>query len=251
MHHMNRLLIALLLAGACMRAHAVGHLADVAIIDRDTGDELPTHYDKGEYWVAGTPGARYSISVRNRIGERILAVIAVDGVNVISGESAGWNQTGYVFTPYGAYETDGWRKSDAEVAAFQFAAASASYASLTGRPANVGVIGVALFKEREPRLIALGQARRSLEESSAPPPAPQAPQERLGTAHGQREVSNVEHTHFDRLQNSPNELIRIRYDSLPNLIALGIVKPPQPTTTPNPFPASPLARYVPDPPEVR
>jgi hypothetical protein len=233
----NRLYLALLLVCACMRAHAIGRLADVSIIDRSNGSELPIHWYKGEYWVAGSPGARYGISIRNHVGERILAVMAVDGVNVISGEDAGWNQVGYVFAPYDSYETDGWRKSDAQIAAFHFAAASGSYAALTGRQANVGIIGVALFRENAPRLIPADQATASL-------------REKLGTSHGPREESNVTYTDFERLQESPNELIRIRYDSLPNLIAMGVIRQSRsPETIPNPFPVAPLARYVPDPPQ--
>ena len=69
---------------------------------------------------------------------------AVDGINVISGETGAWGQSGYVFGPGESYEIAGWRKSDAEIAAFNFTAAGNSYAERTGRPANVGVIGVAL-----------------------------------------------------------------------------------------------------------
>ena len=53
-------------------AQAIGRLADVTIVDRDTGATLPVHYARGEYWVAGRPGARYAITVRNRLGERVL-----------------------------------------------------------------------------------------------------------------------------------------------------------------------------------
>jgi hypothetical protein len=273
--------LSILLMGASWQVDAVGRLADVTIIDRDTGTEIPTHFYRGEHWVAGSPGARYGIFIHNRSGERVLAVTAVDGVNVISGASASWNQTGYVFDSYAGYEIDGWRKSTAEVAAFEFAPAPGSYAALTGRPENMGVIGVALFRERPaPPVI----ARRDLEELARPAPsvasnlpsrapaatmeAPRASagaadsssaraatpllSEKLGTAHGHREESHVVQTNFDRLQDSPNEVIRIRYDSLPNLIAMGVVRPSRPRfASPDPFPESPVARYVPDPPEVR
>jgi hypothetical protein len=138
----------LLLAGAALPAHAVGSLADVTVIDRNSGVSLPVYYHCGDYWVAGRPGAAYAISVRNKIGERVLAVTSVDGVNVLSGDAAGWGQTGYVFGPYFNYQITGWRKSNSEVAAFEFSAASESYASRTGRPDQVGVIGVALFREQ-------------------------------------------------------------------------------------------------------
>lgn len=129
-------------------ASAIGRLADVTVTDRITGQTLPVYFAKGEYWVAGTPGAKYSVSVANACGGRVLAVMSVDGVNVLNGETAGVEQSGYVFNAYQRYDVNGWRKSNSEVAAFEFVASPASYAERTGRPANVGVIGVALFKER-------------------------------------------------------------------------------------------------------
>ena len=129
-------------------ASAIGRLADVTVTDRSTGQTLPVYFAKGEYWVAGTPGAKYSVSVANASGGRVLAVMSVDGVNVLNGETAGVEQSGYVFNGYQRYDVNGWRKSNSEIAAFEFVASPASYAERTGRPANVGVIGVALFKER-------------------------------------------------------------------------------------------------------
>src|SRR5688500_4438683 len=81
-----------LLAASTMAlpAHAVGRLADVTVIDRNTGATLPLYHHRGEYWVAGQYGAKYAIAVRNKLGERVLAVTAVDGVNVLSGETAAW-----------------------------------------------------------------------------------------------------------------------------------------------------------------
>jgi hypothetical protein len=265
------------LAASC-DALASGNLASVAIVDRDSGAVLTTHYYRGEYWVAGTPGARYAIEIRNREGGRVLAVTSVDGVNVISGATAGWNQAGYVLEPGEAYQVTGWRKSNAEVAAFTFTDSPNSYAERTGRPANVGVIGVALFRERAPAVAvppmirpgALGlpvsppptaSARSSLsaghaEASAAAAPAAQAaasvaapnPEPKLGTGHGEREASYVVDTDFRRMQSEPNEVIHIRYDSLDNLMAMGIVSRPGPGTTPNPFPGSHEQRFVPDPP---
>ena len=96
---MNRILSVAILVwlGTACRAQAVGALAEVAIIDRETGAVLSPHYYRGEYWVAGNPGARYAIEIRNKLGERVMAVTSVDGVNVVSGATAGWDQTGYVF----------------------------------------------------------------------------------------------------------------------------------------------------------
>jgi hypothetical protein len=290
---MNRMIhfaISLGLVAAC-RAQALGSLAEVAVIDRDSGAVLSPHYYRGEYWVAGTPGARYSIEIRNRVGERLLAVTAVDGINVVSGATAAWDQTGYVFSSGDEYQITGWRKSDTEVAAFTFTASANSYAERTGRPANVGVIGVAIFRERPPppvygtpkigrneessRLDApragppdsmqskqsaargtAGEASGSGSLDARVAPVPAAPSvtqpaaaAKLGTGHGEREYSYVNRTDFTRMQSQPNEVIRIRYDSFDNLLAMGVIKRPRPAApTINPFPASPESQFVPDPP---
>lgn len=263
-----------ILAGLAANCDAgvVGGIAEIAIIDRDSGIALNSHFYHGEYWVAGRPGARYAIEIRNRLSERLLAVTSVDGVNAISGATAGWNQDGYVFDSGERYQITGWRKSDVEVAAFTFTDSPHSYAQRTGRPANVGVIGVALFRERQPQPIyplpqigqlsdlSESQAARSAE--SAPPTAQarasdsnsssvarKAAAPKLGTGHGEREFSSVAHTEFLRMQDHPNELMRIHYDSFDNLVAMGIVRrPPSDPATPNPFPASPESQYVADPP---
>lgn len=127
---------------------SVGALANISVIDRTTGQTLPVYRYRGEYWVAGNPGSKYSIAVNNRLGERVLAVMSVDGVNVMNGDNAATHQTGYVFNRYQRYEVAGWRKSDQEIAAFTFVASPRSYAERTGRPDNVGTIGVALFREK-------------------------------------------------------------------------------------------------------
>ena len=66
----------------------------------------------------------------------LLAVVSVDGVNVVTGETAAPAQGGYVIDSWRNLDITGWRKSDAEVAAFHFTASQASYAARTGRPAS-------------------------------------------------------------------------------------------------------------------
>ena len=121
---------------------------DLRVVDRDTGRVLPFWRHHGRLFVAGEPGDRYSLRIANHTGGRVLVVLSVDGVNIISGETAGYGQRGYVLSPYESYDLTGWRKSNTEVAAFTFAPLPQSYAARTGRPADVGVIGMAVFKEK-------------------------------------------------------------------------------------------------------
>lgn len=152
----RRTLIALALgaaSGACTTAPAVaaaGHLVHVHLVDRVSGEVLPEHRHRGSTWVAGRPGDRYAVRLANRSGARVLVVLSVDGVNAVSGQTAATGQTGYVLAPWQVADITGWRKTDAEAAAFYFTALPDSYAARTDRPQNVGVIGVAVFRERVP-----------------------------------------------------------------------------------------------------
>ncbi len=274
----NLLRMAAAIALLCPLAAFAGQPAEVEIYDRTDGRVLPIYWHSGERHVAGEPGHEYEIRVRNRTGGRLLAVTAVDGVDVLSGRTASYDQGGYVMDPRGRLAVDGWRKSMGEVAAFYFTSLPDSYAARTGRPDNVGVIGVALFREDAPRVVT--GARQSLPRSAAEPydppsekttsadeaaPAaqttapPRAEREdsgarlgslqkegRLGTGHGQRIDSGAYYTTFDRASSAPDAVIRIYYHSERNLVAQGIIPRPRyryAGQVPEPFPGG----FVPDP----
>jgi hypothetical protein len=253
-------------------ALAIGRFADVTIVDRDSSRVLPTHFHRGEWWVEGHPGTRYGIQVRSQDDRRLLAVTSVDGVNVLSGETAGVDQRGYVFDPYVGYDIAGWRKSDTRIAAFTFTSVPRSYAARTGRPDHVGVIGVALFREKPvpvvqelaapPLAPADAPASPAREESSASADRAgglaaaesgassarrAAPAAALGTGHGRSETSVVTRVAFERASSVPDEVIRIRYDSRDNLLARGVIRQVPGRQGPDAFPASARSGYVPDP----
>lgn len=253
---------------------AAGALADLRIVNRATGQALPTYTHQGRVYIAGAPGDRYSVEVTNKSGARIMTVISVDGVNIVTGETATQDQNGYVLSAYQSYQISGWRKSTNEVAAFYFTSLPDSYAARTDRPNHVGVIGVAVYREMQPpRPIrpapGLDNSPRSssAEESrdaasaradSAPgaaaaPSTPDAMRraapaeqrnEKIGTGHGERERSDVTFTDFRRATQRPSEVITLYYDSYANLVARGIVHAQPRIGGPNPFPG---LRFVPDP----
>lgn len=130
-------------------AGAVGRLADVTVFDRAEGRTLPIYQHEGRHYVVGKPGNEYQVRVRNRTGSDVLTVLSVDGVNAVSGETANWSQSGYVLAPGQAFDVKGWRKSLQRIAAFYFTEIENSYAARTGRPDNVGVIGVAVFRKQQ------------------------------------------------------------------------------------------------------
>ena len=171
--------VAALLATFSIAANAVGRAADLALVDRASGRELPIHWHEGRAYVVGKPGSEYKIVVRNRQGEDLLAVVSVDGVNVVSGQTASIEQGGYVVPSWDRAEIKGWRKSLGETASFYFTSLGDSYAGATGRPDNVGVIGVALFERAyryeppsEPSYDSWGPKRQDTDKRAQPAPQP-------------------------------------------------------------------------------
>lgn len=247
------------LAAAGSRLHASAAPLQIEIYDRTRGEALPLHRHRGEWYVAGEPGHEYEIRLRSREPGRVLAVTSVDGVNVVSGETAAVDQAGYVIEAWGDASIDGWRKSLDQVASFYFTRLRDSYAARTGRPDHVGVIGVAMFRERaraEPQPRAWTGDATSEASAGAPRAAPPTPAERaaadsgaeqrqrLGTGHGQRRDSPVSRTRFDRASDTPDAVLRIYYDSRERLVARGVIRTPRHYgARPDPFPAG----FVPDP----
>lgn len=264
---------ALLAAAACLPASA-RPLVDVAIVDRDDGRLLPQYRHHGERWLAGVPGHRYAIRLTNASDERVLVVLSVDGVNAVTGEDADPAQGGYVLAPWQSTEIGGWRKSLDRVAQFHFTDLADSYAARTGRPGNVGVIGVAVFRKRRPVEVMVSpgapsaypqaasprastEAREDAAARSAPAnealatPAPAtagAARQRIGTGHGAREWAPASRTAFARASARPAQVFELRYDAPRRLVALGILPrrdgPRWPVAqTPRAFPGG----FVPDP----
>ena len=240
----------------CASAHWPISRVSVEIFDRNEGTVLPVYSYQGRRFVVGKPGNEYSIRVRNTGSQRVLAVMSVDGVNIITGDTASPAQSGYVLGPYETAEIAGWRKDMSRTAAFYFTALPDSYAARTGRPENVGVIGVAVFAER--RLVTMGggfkEPHRAEGERSAASPMPAMPldssaqaKSQLGTGHGRNESSNAQYTTFERASDTPNEIIAIYYDSYENLLAQGVPIGPPPVARYRPQPFPDYGRFVPDP----
>ncbi len=273
---MKRLLFALVAATAlfslpaCSRGNE--HLVDVQIRDLDSYSNLQSYFDRNQTYIAGRPGHAYSVVLQNQSGERVLAVLSVDGVNAISGQTASASQTGYVLAPYQRMEIRGWRKSMQDVAQFRFTDLPDSYAARTGRPDNVGVIGMAVFRERRyqtyndyeddngyrdgrysPKSSERSSGNASSDAAASAAPAmksqrsmgeSQARQE-LGTGHGERRYDPARQTTFERESTSPNQISKIFYDSYEALVDRGIIRDyrRRDRSGPDAFPIG----FVPDP----
>ena len=238
--------VRMLLGAALLHAgHVLAHggLADLSVYDRTEARRVQVYWHDGRAYVVGKPGNEYQITLRNNRREDLLAVVSVDGVNVITGQTADPSQSGYVLPPRGAMDIQGWRKSLAQTAAFYFTSLPDSYAARTARPDDVGVIGVALFRKKAtppPAPIAEQAARSNAGAAADSARAAEAP---LGTGHGRHETSPAHYVNFERATGAPAEVISLYYDSRANLVARGVIRDPIPVApSPRPFPG-----FVPDP----
>ena len=261
------LVLALTSAAACAPLSA-RDLVELDVIDRDSGQWLPEYRHRGQDWIAGVPGHRYSVRLTNTTDQRVLVVLSVDGVNAVTGQTAAPSQGGYVLEPWESAEIAGWRKSLDDIAQFLFTDLPDSYAARTGRPDNVGVIGIAVFRERQLRPVyapssppiatqsgaarerAAGNAANAAAPAAADSAMAESAPQRLGTGHGQREWAPVGQTEFLRASSRPQQVTQLRYDDADSLVALGVLPRPDlpyartsPTAFPNGFVADPPHRW--------
>jgi hypothetical protein len=205
-------------------------------------------------------GDRYQVRVVNPTGSRIEAVVSVDGLDAVDGRPASLSKRGYIVPAYGQVVIDGFRTSLDAVAAFRFASVHDSYAAKTSHARNVGVIGVAFFRERLPPVVRrpppvyMPPAKRALPEAGSSPPADEAessgamggssradrgapapppaaaPAARpgLGTQFGEARESHVVETNFVRADSTPTVIAEVRYDDRDGLLSRGIdLSPPR------------------------
>lgn len=129
--------------------------AHVVIRGRVDATEV-TH--NSDTYIEGRPGTEYVLRFRNRSGKRVLILPSVDGLSVLDGKEAGIESPGYVVPAHGTVEIPGWKVDNSTAAKFVFAErgsrssnpAKKTYAEQQGaNPANIGVIGFAVFTEKE------------------------------------------------------------------------------------------------------
>ncbi len=206
-------------------------------VEDGAGRALPVYRQGGTTFVLGEMGQRYTLTVHNPTSRRVEAVVSVDGRDVLTGEPADYaEQRGYVVPAYGSVTIRGFRRSLSEVATFRFTDPGDSYSARWGTPENVGILGLAIFAERErPELVAPPPpvARGRAPARPAPPPrssaaggAPRSSAEeapaRLGTGYGESRYDRVSEVSFERASARPLRVITLRYDDAEGLEARGI-----------------------------
>lgn len=204
------------------------------------GSCLPEYTKDGKTYIAAPADTDYQIRIlvptipgNLHRYKRFLAVISVDGLDVMTGKRATSQSSGYVVTPpsrVDANDIPGFRLNDKEVARFRFGDREDSYAAQLDKPENIGVIGVIFFAEREPvyrdlTLEVCGPTRGGGHTFGGGPTrvaTSRGAGHDVGTAFGQRDEHVVNRTQFERAEEVARFVLE--YASFESLKAAGVIK---------------------------
>lgn len=121
----------------------------VAVPSKHGTSKIPEYGHAGLSFVEGRKNQPYTLKLRNDSAGRVLAVVSIDGLNVVDGQPCTPQSRGYVVPAYSTVEIEGWRTSLTEVHRFKFEAKQHSYAKgSTGEVQNCGVIAAKFFSEK-------------------------------------------------------------------------------------------------------
>lgn len=183
------------------RTEAPGSLVGVSVdVEGRMASLYPAPDGSGRFYLEARRGARYAVHVTNRSGRRVGVVLAVDGLNAISGEMEPAAVGGpaarpgrmYVLDPWADVTVRGWRTSLDEVRRFTFVDEERSYAARSDKAnRKMGWIEVRVYRERDvpvwrrpwtPEI----DSRRERERGDAPPTgssqAPESSRDKAATA---------------------------------------------------------------------
>lgn len=115
------------------------------------GNRCKQYQHQGKTFIEAKAGSEYVIEIKNNYWRRILAVSAVDGLNVLDGKPASADDNGYIIDAYHSEKIKGFRFSDDEWAMFKFGykynGKTYAQSKQDGSEMNCGVIGLRLFYE--------------------------------------------------------------------------------------------------------
>ena len=233
----------------------------------------------GNTYLPVTNGDVFKLKIQNDTNKRVLAVVSVDGRNVVNGQAAQHKGPGYVIERYSNVEIDGYRvrhrqgdgSDDTTSFSKEFRVGyndtGQTYADkATGSTKNNGVIGVVIVPEMyiptSPRHIYTKDTTVPISSRSMGIDHDESPEREVttsGSLHvnsGKRgitrsasvgtEMGNKQYSPIKKVEFNPDysqkSVITLYYDTVESLRARGIL----PNVEPNPFPAEDDGLYCPE-----
>jgi hypothetical protein len=215
------------------------------------GRPLEEYVARGRTYVEAIEGAEYELRIYNPLPVRVAVALSVDGLNTIDARhTRAWEASKWVIGPYQTIYISGWQVSAERARHFYFTTERDSYGAKLGQTANLGVISVVFFRERQPLPVPVippprpprpYEDSRPQEEqgrrSNAPPASarkeqkaniyPTPDDESAATGIGRSVTNDVRWVEMD-LDRHPTGEVNIRYEYYPALVRLGILPRPYP-----------------------
>jgi hypothetical protein len=216
------------------------------------GAQVPKYYHEGTTYVEALKGQEYSIRITNPIGVRVAVALSVDGLNTIDARHTE-ARLGHkwVLEPYESVVISGWQTSSRHARRFFFTTEERSYGAWLGQTENLGVISAAFFRERirrvqlpvpeQPAAPPGAESQRARNEGAPADAAAGSRSQRLekaapqaldgeyaATGIGERVRHDVQWIQMD-LEDRPFTTVNLRYEFLPVLVRLGVLRPPTST----------------------
>lgn len=223
---------------------------NVEVFNKRTGRQLAsTNYQSNRYIVVENEdiGDPFFIRVSNFTTRRAVAIVSVDGCSVLTGQDASKHDSGYILERHEHYDIQGWRRGLDNVAEFLFTGLENSYAALTERPSNVGVIGVYFFEE-----VPIQKPSPYFSSANSIPRSKELNFEgetlrAIGTGYGKEVKSEVVESSFTRRESSEVKFV-LYYNTRQQLKEWGVPVPVNIQHTLEAFPADKLkGPFVPAP----
>jgi len=188
----------------------------------------------GRWYVEARKGREYAIRLRNPYPVRVAVALSVDGLNTIDArETTAAAARKWVLDPYEVVVISGWQTSQTEARRFEFTTEEKSYGQALGKTANLGVISAVFFKERVVRFVPETSKRQDRQQAPSTS-ASESPigardesrmkEEYAATGMGRRADHAIEQVWLN-LEESPSQVVSIRYEFRPQLVKLGVLAP--------------------------
>jgi len=202
------------------------------------GKPINEYSHQNKIYVEGRKSSTFSIKLRNNSSKKALFVLTIDGLSVIDGKDASFDSRGYIVNGYDSTTVKGWRMNDNEIAQFFFSAPDDSYRKRMNKGNNLGVIGLAVFVEKEKHQPTI--VKEYIPIPYVIPTYPRQPyypywygansttcsysmhgENQIGTGWGQIHSDTVSLVDFDRKEN-PDSTFEIFYNTREQLEKIGI-----------------------------
>lgn len=112
------------------------------------GRKVREYSHDGKLFIESRNGTEFEIELKNHKHHRIMAIVSVDGLDVIGGKPANNESSGYIIPANDSIRIKGFRKDNETVGAFKFTNRENAYSESVGQGGNQGVISVRFFDEK-------------------------------------------------------------------------------------------------------